>query len=182
MDFKAGIYNADGSGIVGSIYLKLKIKRDVDDMFYDFSDGTFKSSGHTTIAATMTDVDTAKVPGEYEYSLDVSSWDDGVYTCYFQYNGSPAFTDAWEFRVYEGKESVASISDINTDVLNEVRNTIASMTVDGTIDVKECLKILLAVLAGDMSKTLNTYTYKDQSGAAKLTEVVSTDAVVRTIE
>lgn len=105
MDFKAGLYDASGAGITGSSDLKIKIKRDADDYFYDFDDSTFKNAAWTTIAATMTEVDATNVPGEYEYTVDVSGWDDGVYTVYYQYSGSPAWTDAVEFRLYDGKES-----------------------------------------------------------------------------
>lgn len=53
--------------------------------------------------------------------------------------------------------------------------------VDGTIDVTEALKIILAVLAGDIAKSENTYTYDEQDGTVKITEVVSANAVERTI-
>lgn len=60
-------------------------------------------------------------------------------------------------------------------------SAIMDAVVDGTIDVEECLKILLAVLAGDMVRSVNTYTYEDQSGVVKVTEIVSANAVERTI-
>lgn len=123
MDFKAGLYNANGSGITESTDLKIKIKRDADDFFYDFNDSTFKATGWITIAATMTDVDATIVPGEYEYAVDVSAWDDGVYTVYFQYSGSATvhFTDTVEFRIYDGKESVALAEELGTQAKADVK-------------------------------------------------------------
>lgn len=182
MDFKAGIYDATGAGIIGSTNLKLKIKRDSDDQFYDFNDNTFKGSGHITIAATMTDIDITNVPGEYEYSVDVSNWDDGVYTCYFQYLGTPPFTNCSEFWIYNGQEATPSVFDLSQDMLDAIRDSVTSKNIDGSIDLKECLKVILAVLAGNISRSGNTYTFRDQSNIVKLTQMVTPNAVTRTIE
>lgn len=181
MDFKAGIYDASGSGIIGSNDLKLKIKRDSDDLFYDFDDNTFKASGHGTIAAIMVDVNAVNVPGEYEYSVDVTSWNDGIYTCYFQYSGSPAFTDCREFRIHNGQEATPLVPEFSQSMINEVRDAVAEKSIDGSISLEECLKIILAILAGDITRSINTYTFKDQSGTVKLTEVINPDSVIRTI-
>ncbi len=181
MDFKAGIYDANGAGTTGSTDLKLKIKRDSDDLFLDFDDNTFKSSGHGRIAATMLELDAVNVPGEYEHSVDVTGWNDGVYTCYFQYQGTPAFTDCREFRIYNGQEAVPLVSELSQSSINEIRDAITEKSIDGSIDLEECLKIILAVLAGDISKSVNTYTFKDQSGAVKLTEIIDSDSVIRSI-
>lgn len=122
MDFKAGLYDASGSGITGSSDLVIKIKRDADDYFYDFDDSTFKNAGWTTIAATMTEIDATNVPGEYEYAVTVTSWDDGVYTVYYQYSGSATrpFTDTVEFRVYDGKEATMLVEELGTQAKADV--------------------------------------------------------------
>lgn len=77
--------------------------------------------------------------------------------------------------------NVITASAFATDAVNEIRDAIMGKAVDGSIDVEECLRILLAVLAGDMAKSENTYTYKDQSGNTKVTAAVSDSAVERTI-
>jgi len=120
MDFKAGIYDASGSGITGSSDLGVKIKRDADDYFYDFNDDTFKPSGWVSISGTLTEVDATIVPGEYEVNEDVSGWDDGVYTAYFQYAGISAWTDAEEFRVYSGKDISEAIEDDTSELQTDL--------------------------------------------------------------
>ena len=104
MDFKAGLYDADGSPISGSSDLVIKIKRDVDDYFYDFGDSSFKSLGHLATSTQLSEPDPVNMPGGYEASIDVSGWNDGVYTAYIQYNSSPAWTDTIEFAVRDGAE------------------------------------------------------------------------------
>jgi hypothetical protein len=262
MDFKAGLYDVSGDAISGSTDLVIKIKRDADDYFYDFDDSTFKASGWISISSQLSEPDATNMPGEYEVSVDISGWNDGVYTAYIQYSGSPAWTDTVEFRVYDGKESVALVeelgsqakADVNaeadtalsdydpptraestsdkdaviseidaneskidaiqadtnelqglisdskiaaqvkgmddsvinasalgTDAANKIRDCMMDAAVDGFVDVQECLKIVLAVLGGDMTKENDTYAYKDQSGIPKVTEVVGASTVERTI-
>jgi hypothetical protein len=72
-------------------------------------------------------------------------------------------------------------SALATDAVNEIRDAVMDKVIDGSIDLEEVLKITLAVLAGDMAKSENTYTYKDQSDNTKVTAVVSDSAVERTI-
>lgn len=178
MDFKASLYDSNGSGITGSSDLKIKIKRDTDDFFFDFDDSIFKNSGWTTIAEAMSDIDIANVPGEYEISVDVSNWNDGIYTVYYVYSGSPSWTSAGEFALADGLEIISATS------INAIRDAILDKAVDGAIDVQELLKILTATFAGDMTQSLDalTVTYKDQVGAIKVSEDFSVpNAVSRTI-
>lgn len=105
MEFSYGIYDADGSGITGSTDLTLKIRRQADDYLFDFNTTTFKASGWTTVAQTMTQIDATNLPGEYRHSLNVASFSDGMYNAYFVYaggNGLRAFVDSDEFGVYGG--------------------------------------------------------------------------------
>lgn len=102
MEFSYGIYDADGSGITGSTDLTLKIRRQADDYLFDFNTTTFKVSGWTTVAVTMTEIDATNLPGEYRHSLNVASFDDGMYNAYFVYNGDRPFVDSAEFGVYGG--------------------------------------------------------------------------------
>ena len=204
MDIKAGLYDAAGNAISGSTDLTIRIKRDIDNYFYDFDDSSFKASGWVSISIQLSEPDATNMPGEYEVSMDVSGWNDGLYTAYTQYGGSLAWTDTIEFGVYDGKEPTARLqslvsdsriaaqvkgmdtgvinaSAMGTDAVNEIRDGIMSAAVDGFIDVEECLKILLAVLSGDITKVDDTYTYEDQAGMPKVTEIVGASAVERTI-
>lgn len=104
MDIKTGLYDSSGTAITGSTDLTVKIKRDSNDYFYDFNDSTFKASGHTSISSQMSEPDATNAPGEYELSVTISGWSDGVYTAYVFYGGTPAWVDAIELRVYDGEE------------------------------------------------------------------------------
>lgn len=111
MDFKAGLYDAQGDPISSSTDLGVKIKRDADDYFYDWDDSQFKASGHTTLGGQMAEINVTVVPGEYEVSVDVSGWSAGVYTAYVEYTGTQTtkFRDTIEFRVlgrYEMKDLI----------------------------------------------------------------------------
>jgi hypothetical protein len=102
MEFSYGIYDADGSGVTGSTDLTLKIRRQADDYLFDFNTTTFKGSGWTTVAATMTQISAANLPGEYKYTVSVLGFDDGMYNAYFIYDGDRPFVDSVEFGVYGG--------------------------------------------------------------------------------
>lgn len=75
----------------------------------------------------------------------------------------------------------ASIAALNDPTAAAIATAVMAKTVDGTIDVTEALTITVAALAGDIAKSGNTYTYKDQSDVTKITAVVSDSAVDRTI-
>ncbi len=65
--------------------LTVKIKRDVDDLFYDFADDSFKAAGHTTIATPMPEQAAPHPPGNYETAdITAATWDDGFYTAYVE--------------------------------------------------------------------------------------------------
>lgn len=75
----------------------------------------------------------------------------------------------------------ALVSGLNDPTSAAIATAVMAKVVDETLDVTEALKIIVAVLAGDMAKSSNTYTYDEQDGSVKLTEVVSASAVARTI-
>lgn len=75
----------------------------------------------------------------------------------------------------------ALIAALNDPTTAAIATAVMAKTVDGTLDVTEALKVILAVCAGDIAKSSNTYTYDEQDGTVKLTEVVAASAVTRTI-
>lgn len=82
----------------------------------------------------------------------------------------------------EGMDAnVLTASALAADAVNEIRDAIAAHIIDDAIDLEETLKIILAVLAGDIAKSNGTYTHDEQDGTVKVTSVVTTDAVARTI-
>ena len=68
-----------------------------------------------------------------------------------------------------------------SDATNQIRDAAVAKVVDGTLDVAEVLKVLLAVLGGDVTKSSNTYAFKDQAGATKITWTVGETSTDRTI-
>lgn len=85
--------------------------------------------------------------------------------------------------------AVSSTADIQIEpviiytvpTVAEIATAIMAKIVDGTLDVTETLKVLLAVLGGDVTKSGNTYTFKDQSGATKISWTVGETSTDRTI-
>ena len=68
---------------------------------------------------------------------------------------------------------VLTASALATDAVTEIATAIMAKTVDGSIDVTKALNMMVALLAGDMTKTDNTYTFKDQSGVVVFTALMS---------
>jgi hypothetical protein len=104
MDIKYGLYDADGDAIAGSSDLKVKVKRDADAFFFDFDDTTFKADTFTTLADAMAEIDATNAAGEYELAVDVTSWDDGIYTVYVNYSASPKQNGSFETIVIDGAD------------------------------------------------------------------------------
>ena len=200
MDFKTGIYDSSGSGITGSSDLTLKIKRDADDQFFDFNDSAFKAAGHTTIAATITEIDAVNVPGEYEYNVDPLLWDDGWYTFYITYAGTNPWTDSNEFYLIDGKTATPIDGDIvddtaelqsdladggRLDVLIDALPTLTEMhdgVIEGTVTLKQALAYLLITDSiFDSSRVGGTFSYKDSTGAVKIIKVMTNDDVDTTV-
>lgn len=177
MDFKQGIYDGSGVGVTGSTDLKIKIKRDVDNWFFDFDDSTFKVIGHVSTTATFTQVNTTIVPGEYEYSQSTSSWNDGIYTAYYSFIGSPPWTDSVEFRVGDG---VVVSDPLVALTANAVAN-LMDYPIDAGISLQRSLKLISAVLVGDMTKAGDVYTFASQDGDEELSQTVNVNDVARTI-
>lgn len=121
MKIKYGLYDGAGDAITSATTLKAKIKRDADDYFYDWNDSTFKASGHSTLDSALAEPDATNAPGEYEISVDESGWDDGTYTVYCNYTGTPKQNGFGEVIVADGAE-VTDISPaaVNSEVVDAI--------------------------------------------------------------
>jgi len=126
MKIKFGLYDADGNAITGSTVLKCKIKRDADDWFYDFNDSTFKASGHTTIAAIMAEPDSTNAPGEYEKSATATAWNDGIYTVYVNYTGTPKQNGSEELVIVDGTDMAGFLTRLYQSGLYKMNVTDAT--------------------------------------------------------
>lgn len=164
----------------GSTYLKLIVVRDSDDYGYDHNDSTFKASGWTTLEGTFTEPDSTNYPGYYRMDIDVSGWDDGVYSFIVGYNDGGGF-EIWgiiEVRVYDGVESTALVESLGTGAQSDL----TGVTIDTGMDMGKTLKSILAAIAGDtVESPAGTITVKDQDGNTLLTWVIDESAGTRTV-
>ena len=192
MDIKYGLYDADGDAVAGATLLKVKIKRDADDFFFDFDDTTFKSSAWTTIAEAMSEIDGTNAPGEYELAVTVSSWNDGTYTVYCNYTGSPKQNGSYELVITGGAEgrmiSAAAATKLEasagTIVIGTVShdNTAASTTVFYSDDITETTadhfngRIILFTSGNLIYQATDITDYSLASGEGKFTVTVLTEA------
>lgn len=163
--FKVPLYNPDGSAITGSTSLSVKIKRDADDYVYDFADSIFKNSGWGDNSQQLAEFDAVNFPGEYEIEIALTAWNDGFYTAYVTYSASPIWHDTYEFYVSGG--------DLSTNVMGTI--------VDGSVTVQKLMQLILANIAGAVSRSGNVYTYKDQAAATILEDTITEDAATRVI-
>ena len=163
MDFKA-------RGETTANTYRIRVVRDVDGYMWDFNDSTFKNASWTTPAGTLAEVDATNNPGYFKLAITTTAWDDGWYTVNF-YDTDGTWGNIAEVYMEDG--AIPATAATATAVMAKV--------VDGTIDVTEALTTILAKLAGDMTKTTNTYTYDNQAGSTKLTEVLSAGGSARTI-
>jgi hypothetical protein len=65
-------FNRAGTPLTALANVLLKIRRESDGFYFDFSDNTFKAAAHVDIDRTMTAVSVANAPGIYETAWDTS--------------------------------------------------------------------------------------------------------------
>ena len=67
------VRDSTGSPLIGKTDLFVKLRRDSDGQFLDWSDITFKAAGHTTINKILTEVDATNIPGLYEVTSGIDT-------------------------------------------------------------------------------------------------------------
>ncbi len=60
------VLQKNGNPATGRTTIRLRILRLSDNQLFDFNDSTFKASGHTTLDATMAEVDATNAAGVYD--------------------------------------------------------------------------------------------------------------------
>ncbi len=63
---QAFFVDSSGDGLPGKSDLFVRVFRDSDKQFFDWSDLTFKASGHTTLDQPLAEIDATNAPGLYE--------------------------------------------------------------------------------------------------------------------
>lgn len=63
---QAEVRNQSGEPLTGLTDIFVRVRRDSDGQFFDWSDSTFKAAGHVAIAQLLSEVDATNAPGLYE--------------------------------------------------------------------------------------------------------------------
>src|SRR3990167_5048518 len=69
----ATMIDGNGALLTGSTSVILTIQREIDDYYFDFSDGSFKNSGWTSSGQPMTELDATGMAGTYYYDWDTAN-------------------------------------------------------------------------------------------------------------
>jgi len=70
--------------------VEAKIRRDSDGAWLDFSDGSFKTSGHVDDILVVSEPDSVEFPGLYQADVDATTWTDGIYVAAIYADGTLA--------------------------------------------------------------------------------------------
>ncbi len=173
MEYTVGIYSSTGAGITGSTGLTIKLRRVSDGYFYCFTHSAFEASPHDS-DAVMTEIDATVLPGEYKYTFTVTSWADGFYTAYMNYN-DPLGHD---WTAEQTKEVQQGVEGGSTSIWEH--------HIDSTLSASDVLKYLLAMMSGKLCTETGaagnkTYSYQDQSGAVIVVKVITPTTVTTTL-
>lgn len=147
------VLQKNGTPAVGRTTIRTRIYRTSDKQFFDFSDLTFKASGHVTIDATMAEVDAVNAPGHYELSggfntgtIAVAAPDDTYVTVPSQTSGNDVLPGPGEMAVGFWADDIAKIDDVATtgpatavtgSLLDRIANKDANKTYNQTQDSLE---------------------------------------------
>ncbi len=105
MELHWRIINTAGDPITGgAAQTGLKCRRSSDGKLLDWADGTFKSSGWTTLSVGLAEADAANLPGLYVKTVLTAAWADGWHQFYGEYTGSPKQYAVAEVNLKNGQE------------------------------------------------------------------------------
>lgn len=105
------IIDAAGNPITGgAASTGLKFRRPSDGKLLDWADGTFKSSGWTTVSTALAEADAANLSGLYVKDVSTAGWTDGWYEFYSEYTGSPKQYGEGEVCIKNGQEFESYLS------------------------------------------------------------------------
>lgn len=97
------IVDSSGNPITGATTVTCKLRTTPGASLFDWNDTTFKTSGWTTVSATMTEVDATNLPGVYKQELNVGGFTNGRYQVFITYSATISQHGEIEFYVDDGQ-------------------------------------------------------------------------------
>ena len=98
-----GLFTGQGDAITGAAPT-VKLYNETTGQLFDFNDSVFQSSGWTTLADTMTEIDATNLAGYYKTRLEVSLFSDGRYDALMTYAaGTPKQNTGLSFSILDGE-------------------------------------------------------------------------------
>lgn len=144
------------------------IKRDADGFLYDWSDGTFKPTGWTTVGGALVEEVAPIPPGHYETAeIDTSTWLDGLYTAYI----SGVERDPIEIRIKDGDiwEALLDVAVSSRASSIGIGGASGSVVVEVTVKEDDASGVPIPLVSVDVRTSAGTFidrTFTDTDGKA----------------
>ena len=156
-DILWGLFTGQGDAITGAAPT-VKLYYETTGQLFDFhaSQLSFKASGWSTLADTMTEIDATNLAGYYKTRLEVSTFSDGRYDALMTYAaGTPKQNTGISFSILDGEvvdQYAAAQAVANGVSIAAVPAAVVAadnaQVIDGTKTRLEVERIALAALAG----------------------------------
>lgn len=130
------ITDSNGLPITGATTVTCKLRTTPGAKLFDWRDTTFKSSGWSTVAGQMTEVDPVNLPGVYKIEVNVTDFPTGRYQVFITYSATVSQHGEAEFYIDEGQmvdEYTATKADLTLVKANQIPNN-PLLTTDTRID------------------------------------------------
>ena len=150
------VLQKNGNPATGRTTIRLRILRLSDSQLFDFNDNTFKASGHTTLDATMAEVDAANAAGVYDLvggfdtsAITNANANDTYILVPSQTSGNDVLPSPGEMNVGFWADDIAKIDDFATtapgvaatgSLLDRVANKDGSKTYNQLTDSMEATR------------------------------------------
>ena len=154
------VFDSSGNPATGRTTIRSRIYRKSDNQFFDFADLTFKAGGHTTLDATMTEIDATNAAGHYELvggfvtsTITNPNVDDTYVVVPSQTSGTDQLPDAGELTVGFWADDIGKIDDFVTtgpagattgSLLDRLANKDGAQTYNQATDSLEGIKDRIA--------------------------------------
>lgn len=169
------LYDSNGNPITGATTVTCKLRTTPGSQIYDWNPATsgFKSSGWTTVAATMSEIDPVNLPGLYKKEFGVTTFANGRYQVFCSYSSTISQHASIEFLIDDGK-IVDEYTATKVDAINTTVGLLPSASVTATA-VRNELSIELSDIVDTHTKTVllskiarNQYTLNPVDGTIKI--------------
>lgn len=173
------VLQPNGQAATGLTTIRLRIQRLSDSLLFDFADSTFKAVGHTTLDATMTELDATNAPGIYilvggfdTNAITNASTDDSYLLIPKQTIGNNVLPFPSTLDVGQWADDIGKIDDFPTTIpgaaatgslLDRLANKDGSKTYDQSNDSLEAISDKLDTHLGAGARQITIHV---QDGAA----------------